>query len=268
MLKKVLIAGVAVVLALLVVSYVVPRRFAEACLWLKERRDAAEESIPPEREIAILKAKIDALEKDDGYQFHSVAKLRAEVKETEREVNQFRDRVNASDKRLAAMHTALKTEGQLVSYENKSFPRETLKAEFDTSVDAFILETKRLQANEAGLAAKRQTLDLAEKNLAETRLTRDQLKADLETLRAELEMERQAAAAERKVSADPRSAEAREKLDSIRKRIAVMKEERTLRREVRAGNAVRAHEENKKQQEERDAFINQKWGAVDAGAKR
>src|SRR5262245_25906945 len=69
MLKEVLIASVAVVLALVVVSFVMPRRFADAYQRLLEHRDRAENSIPPEREIAILKAKIDALEKDDGYQF-------------------------------------------------------------------------------------------------------------------------------------------------------------------------------------------------------
>jgi len=271
MLKKVLIAGVAVVLALLVVSYVVPRRFADACLWLKERRDAAEESIPPEREIAILKAKIDALEKDDQYQFHAVAKLSAEVKADERHVNQFRDGLAASEKRIAAMHAALKVEGLQVNYESRNWAREELKTEFEVSVDAYRDEEKQLRAKEAALAAKRQTLDVAHKNLRETRLLRDQLKADLETLRAELVLEQQAAAQERKVANDPKAAEAREKLESIRKRISVMKEERTLRREMKTGgSSVRAHEETKKQQEAREAYINQKWGGtVDAtSAKR
>jgi len=269
MLKKVLIASVAVVLALVVVSFVMPRRFADAYHRLLEHRDAAENSIPPEREIALLQDKIDRLAKDDDYQFHHVAKLRAEVKDTERDVNQFRNQVSASDKRLSAMHAALKVEGQLVSYENKSFPRETLKAEFEVSVDTFRLETRRLEAMEAELSAKRQTLELAHKNLEETRLARAQLKADLETLRAELAAEKQAAALERRAPTDPKAAEARERLESIRKRIAVMKEERTLRREMKTpGNAVRTHELQKKEQEERDAFINQKWGAVETGAKR
>jgi chromosome segregation ATPase len=271
MLKKVLIAGVAVVLALLVVSYVVPRRFADACLWLKERRDAAEESIPPEREIAILKAKIDALAKDDEYQFHHVAKLSAEVKGDERLVNQSRDRLVNSEKRIGAMHAALKVEGLQVNYESRRWAREELKTEFETSVDAYRREEQQLRAQETALAAKRQTLEVARTNLAEMRLTREQLKADLETLRAELALEQQAAAQERKLASDPKAAEAREKLESIRKRISVMKEERTLRRELKTGgSAVKAHEEQKKQQEERDAFINQRWGgAVDAtSAKR
>lgn len=270
MLKKVLIASAAVGLALLAVSFVAPRRFADACHWLKERRNAAEESIPPEREIAVLEAKIKSLEKDDDYQFHHVAKLSVEVNGFEKTVSDFRARLGESNKRIGAMHVSLKAEGEFVNYADKQFSRDTLKNAFETAVDSYRLEEKQAVAMDRELAAKRQTLDLAKKNLQEMRLARTQLAADLATLRAEVELERRAAALERNVTSDPRSAEARERLETIRKRLNVMREERTLRRDMKAvGNPVEAAEKQKKQQEERDAYINQKWGAVnETGTKR
>jgi hypothetical protein len=179
--------------------------------------------------------------------------------------------MGAADKqRIAAMQVALKAQGAQVSYESRNWARAELKSEFDSSVDSHMITTRRLAAMEKELAAKRQTLTIARDNLGELRLAREQMKADLEELKAELELERRAAAAERNVTNDPRSAKARESLESIRRRLNVMKEERNLRREMKVGGSpVRAHEEQQKRAEEREAFIQKNFpDGAEASTKR
>jgi len=262
MLKKVLVAGVAVALALSVAYFLVPRRLAEVAHRISTRLDAVEESIPPERKIEMLKSKIKSLEADDPIHVHRVAKLRAEVKEFETTVNTFRESVKSSERRIVAMDAALKAEGRRVSYESREWERSELTRAWEQAVDSLRLEDRRLQAMEAELTAKRQTLDVATRNLNEMRLVREELRADLATLQAELDLERRAVALERNVAADPKAAEARAELSEIRRQINVMKEERNIRRELRGGNAVRNHEEQKKAQDDRDVWYRERFGSA------
>jgi len=261
MLKKVLVAGAVVALALLAAYVVLPNNFANIRALISDKIESVEDSVPPERKIAVLRKKIDNLEKDDAAHVHRVAKLRAEVKESETAVGQFRDNLAVSEKRIRAMDAALKVEGVQVSYESRQWARPELKTTWEQAVDHFRVEEQRLRAMDTELSAKRQTLDVATRNLSEMRLMREQLRADLATLQAELDLERRAQALERNVASDPKAAEARAELTEIRRRINVMKEERNLRRELKGGGgAVRTHEEQKKAQETRDTYYRERFG--------
>src|SRR5262249_3193750 len=175
MCKKALVAGLTVIASLLVVNYFWPEAFGHFFVWCKEKREAAQESIPPEKEIARLRMEIEALEKEDGSHFHSVAKQGAEVRELEREADQLREKRDAAEKRIRAIQASLATSGESVVYESKSFKREELTAELRGSARSFRTLEKRLEAKEAERDAKKQGYQLAKENLEEMRLTRDQM---------------------------------------------------------------------------------------------
>ena len=77
-------------------------------------------------------------------------------------------------------------------------------------------------------------------------------------LRAALELERRVAASEKNAASDPKYLEARKSLEAIRKQVNVMKEERALQAEMKT--SVRAHEESKKQKDEDEAYIKNRFG--------
>jgi len=254
--KKVLIAAIAVVVALVVINFT--RLGSHIKLWKKQLSVAIEAQIPPEQEIARLEMELKDLEKQDAQHYHKVAVQRVEVKDFEKQVDAFRTKVAAAEKRLVAMEASLAAKGEQVTYEGGQFSRDVLNNEARSAARSFQTDEARLKALEQTLIAKKQSLQMNEDKLNKLKLTRDQMASELAQLRAALESERQAAAAEKETIDDASYNQTRNSLDEIRKKINVMKEERSIRGEQ--NNPVRVHEERKKQEEEIDAYRKARFG--------
>jgi len=254
--KKVLIAAIAVVVALVVVNFT--RLGSHIRLWKHQLGVAIQAQIPPEQEIARLEMELKELEKTDAQHYHKVAVQRVETKDFEKQVDAFRTKVGTAEKRIVAMEASLKAEGALVTYEGGQFSRDVLTSEARSAARSFQTDEARLKAMEQTLLAKKQSLQMNEDKLNKLKLTRDQMASELAQLRAALESERQAAAAEKDTLDDASYTQTRGALDEIRKKINVMKEERAIRGEQ--NNPVRAHEERKKQEEEIDAYRKARFG--------
>jgi len=254
--KKVLIAAVAVVVALVVINFT--RLGSHVRLWKQQTWTHIQAQIPPEQEIARLEMELKDLEKSDAQHYHKVAVQRVEVKDFEKQVEAFRDKVSVAEKRILAMEASLSGKDEFVTYESKRFARELLTDEVRTAARGFRTEEARLKALEQSLTARKQSLQINEEKLSKLKLTREQMASELAQLRAALDTERQAAAAEKETLDDANYSRTRDSLDGIRKRINVMKEERNLRGEL--NSPVRIHEERKKQQDEDDAYRKARFG--------
>jgi len=257
--KKVLIAAVAVVVALVVINFT--RLGSHIRLWKKQAVVYIQSQVPPEQEIARLEMELKDLEKTDAQHYHKVAVQRVETKEYEKQVDSLRDKVSADEKRILALETSLASKGELVTYESKQFSRDALTNEVRLAARSFQIEEAQLKAMDQTLKAKKDSLSINENKLANLKLARANMHKDLAELRAALETERQAAAAEKDTLDDASYTQTRGALNEIAKKIKVMREERNIRGEV--NNPVRAHEERKKQEDEVDAYRKARFGNRD-----
>src|SRR5947208_5999693 len=98
MLKKVVIAVVAVGLSLLAVNFVAPKAVSYLCLMVDQAEQSAQDAIPPEQEISRLKMELDNLSKEDERHFHKVATQIVEVQNLDKQVNAMKERLDKDAK--------------------------------------------------------------------------------------------------------------------------------------------------------------------------
>jgi len=200
MCRKALVAGVAVVVSLLAVNFVFPRTFSFIRLWIHEARESADESIPPEKEIARLKLELEQLAKEDERHFHKVAVQVVEVQKLEKQAADMKARLDRDVVLIRARKASLTGEGQFVTYENNKYDRAVFTEELRQMAARFQVEDEEYRSKEEQLALRKRSLELNRKKLSELRLTRQKLNTRLEMLETRLVRERQRQAVEAEAS--------------------------------------------------------------------
>jgi len=254
MCRKALVAGVAVVVSLLAVNYVFPRTFSFIRLWVHEARESADESVPPEKEIARLKLELEQLSKEDDRHFHKVAVQVVEVQKLEKQVAEMKTRLDRDAALIRERKASLAAKGDFVSYEGNKYERAAFTEELRRLASRFQIEDEEYRSKEEQLALRKRTLEMNRKKLAELQLVRQQMKTELERLETALAEERQSQAREQNTLDDSNYQKLRKDVDSVRDRMEVLKQKRVLKGEV--NGPVRAGEERKAKEDAIDKFLN------------
>jgi len=252
MFKKVLIAGLAVVVGLAVVkgTWIGSHLRLRACKvqsWVNDK-------IPPEQEIARLRMEVKNLERDDDQHYDKVARMAVQVEKMDRELAKVKTDLSASETRIRKMREELTGNVEFVLHEGSRYTRDDLRNDaltFQTAEDAY-------KSKEANLQAKRKHLALERKKLTELRTTREQMSADLQRLETALAEERHAQAASESTIDDSGYRRLRQDMDSVRDRIEVLKKKRELRGEIRPTST--ATEQTRKRDLEADKFLDARFG--------
>jgi chromosome segregation ATPase len=191
MLKKILIAAVAVVAGLVVVN----RSSFVRVMWT-DAKSCMERQIPPEVQLKQLASEIDKIDADIK---RNISKLAAQ------EVS-----VNALEERLTAMKNRQKTlrgdveamrqnlEGartEKVSFKGHAYPKTELTRRLDMSLTDFTNLKDQVKSQELLLADKRRTLEAAHARISEMRNKKEQFRlvaAQLETKLEQLKTQQMA----------------------------------------------------------------------------
>jgi len=253
--RKALVAGVAVVVALLAVNFVFPRTFSFIRLWVHDAREAADESVPPEQEIARLKLELNQLGKEDDRHFHKVAVQVVEVQKLEKQVAAMKERLDTDATTIRARKASLASKGDFVSYGGKEYDRVKFTEELRQMAARFQVEDEEYKSKEEQLGLRKRTLEANRKKLAELQLVRQQMKTELERLEAALAEERQSQAREQNTLDDSNYQKLRGDVNNVRDRLEVLKQKRVLKGEV--NGPVRANEERKAKEDAIDKFLNE-----------
>jgi hypothetical protein len=261
MLKKVLIAGVAVVVSLLAVNYVFPKALSFACMWLQEARTSAEDSVPPEKEIARLKMELENLSKEDDRHFHKVAQQTVEVQNLEKQVTSMKKRVNDDATRIYAMKASYeasrKADEKFVTFKGEKFDRDTFQDELRVTASRFQVDEQLVKSKEEQLSLRKKNLEMNRRKLSELKLVRQQMKTELERLETALAAERQNQAMEQSTLDDASYQKLRKDVDTVRDKLEVLKQKRILKGEI--DGPVRATEQRKEQEAAIDRFLNERF---------
>jgi len=255
MCRKALIAGVAVVVSLLSVNYVFPRAFSHLRLWVQDVREAADDSVPPEKEIARLKMELNQLAQEDERHFHKVAVQVVEVQKLEKQVTEMKTRLDKDVALIRARKTSLAGDSRLVTYEGQQFDRSRFTEELRLMASRFQVEEEEYKSKEEQLALRKKNLELNRKKLSELRLARQKLKTRLERLETTLAAERQQQALEANTIDDTNYLRLSNDVEKAEDKAEVRRQTGVLKGE--ANGPVRAAEERKEKEDAVDKFLSE-----------
>jgi len=257
MLKKVLIAVVAVGLSLLAVNFVAPKAISYLCLMVQEAQQSAQDAIPPEQEISRLKMELDNLGKEDERHFHKVATQIVEVQNLEKQVTSMKERLDKDAKVIETRLVAMKTKEKFISYGDKQYSKDEFQDELRVYAARFQVDEQMFKSKNEQLTLRKKNLEMNRKKLNELKLVRQQMKTELERLETALVQERQNQAAEQNTLDDASYQKLRKDVDSVRDKMEVLKQKRVLKGEV--DGPVRIDEQRKEQEAAIDRFLNERF---------
>jgi len=251
MTKKVLIAAVAIVVALVVVKGT--WLGSHLRLGAKRIRTMVETTIPPEQEIARLRMEVQNLKKDDDKHVDRVARLAVDIEKMERELATVKTNLAREEARLREVRKEM-GDSTFVVFHGTRYSRDDLRVE----ALAFKTAEESAKSKEESIQAKRRILTIEKKKLNELQTVRNQMVADLERLEAQLVEERHAQAACESCIDDSSYQAIRKDMESVRDRIEVLKKKRELRGEIPLPEV--ANERQKAQNTEADQFLEARFG--------
>jgi len=254
--KKVLIAAIAVVVALVVINST--RLGSHIRLWRQQACGYIQKQIPPEQEIARLKMEVENLAKEDESHFHKVATQIVEVENMKKEVVNLQKQRDEQEARILRMRAASKGEDRFIVYADQKFSRDEFTQRLRDEARSFQTIESTVKAKEDQLASKEESLKANREKLMELKLKREQHKAELERLQVALEQERQAQAAQENTIDDAKYQNIRKEMNALRDRIEVTKQKRILKGEV--DSPIRAAEQKKEQNAAIDRYLDSRFG--------
>lgn len=251
MFKKILIAGIAVVVALVVVR----------STWLGShlRHSAANmkvwaaKQVPVEQEIARLRMEIKNLEGDDDKFIDKVAQMKVGVARLEKELVGLKTNLGEAELRISKLRDELGTKAEFVSTTGVKYTKDDLRSQ----ARAFKAAEENFKSKEASLQAKRQHLELECGKLGQLQTIRRDMETELQKLETALAQERQAQAASKSTIDVTGYDRLRKEMDSVRERIDVLKTKRELRGELKLPTKNDAVE---KQNAEADKYLESRFG--------
>jgi len=263
--KKVLIAAVAVVIALVVINST--RLGSHLRLWRQQAGVYLQKQVPPEQEIARLKMELENLARQDEQHFHKVATQIVEVENMKKEVAALVKQRDAREASILRMKAASKGEDKFITYADKKFSREEFTKDLRASARAFQTFEELVKSKEEQLALKEKSLETNREKLMELKLVREQYRTELSRLEAAIEQERQTQAAQDNTIDDAKYQSLRKEMNSVRDRIEVLKQKRILKGEV--DTPVRAAEQKKEQDAAIDRYLDSRFSdKQDTGNKQ
>lgn len=260
MCKKILVATLAVVVALVVVSRT--RVGSHVRHWWKQSVvKSFEESVAPETEISRLRMELDNLAREDDKHFDRVARQMVEVGNLEEKVKAKEKTLTRERGRIVAMKKSLEGEARQVTYGGTTYDRDLLSESMLTAAERFKADKQEVESLKRELLSRQKKLEISRKKLSQLKLMRQEMKTELQRLETALAEEREAQAAEDNTLDDGNYRKIRKEMNSVRDRIQKLKNIRQLKGEV--NDPVERSEEVSKKKAELQKFIDKEFGDVE-----
>jgi chromosome segregation ATPase len=176
MLKKLLIAAVAVLVGLIVVKKTDVGSYAR--VWLKNARACASRQVPVETEIERLRDEVARIGADSKSHYSAIAEEMVAVDNLKKEIVTHEANLGRQKKNILALKEDLASGNEYVVYGDTRYSRDRVKAQLARDFEAY-------KAAEANLAAKRKLLEARESTLT---AAKEQMRA-MQEARRDLEVE-------------------------------------------------------------------------------
>ena len=219
MLKKVAMAGLAVVVGVVVLAWISPTLYDYIVNQIMSAKNNAENSIPLEKRIEMLRSKVADLDNNKQKLVDAYGVKASAAKETEAEVAKMTSDLKDEMARIDKFTEDLDTQKTSYKYQDKEYSRDDVKAQLAE-------EFKRYKSAEATLNAKKELLEArktakaaAWEAVSSFNKQRDELAAKLDTMEAELQQVRAREAAASANVKDNDMADLGHQIDELNKKI-------------------------------------------------
>jgi chromosome segregation ATPase len=195
---------------------------------ISEARKAAEDSVPPEKEIVRLRNELKMLDKDMMAVVNQLAKERVEVNQLQEKVNDVSAKQEGNKALLKARAEAIKkAEGQVV-FGNRKLSVEAAKEELAEGVKRFEANQKTLATLEQTLAVRVRVRDSLEKQLETLKNQKTELATAIDGLEAEINAVKLQQMESKYQTDDTRLAKIKEDMRKLKTRLDVEREKLKL----------------------------------------
>ena len=187
MMKKVVIAGLAVAVGVAVLAWISPPLFDWMVQQGKNIKNGAEDAIPLEQRIDVLQGKLKDIKNNKSKYYDQAAKQAVEVDQTTTEVNKMTADLALQWQKIDKMRNDLDTEKVSFVYNKVEWKRGEVEKQLKQDFVSYKTAEAALAAKKDLLTAKKQALDAAPMQLADLEGQNAEMEARLEQMRAELE---------------------------------------------------------------------------------
>jgi chromosome segregation ATPase len=185
MLKKLLIAAVAVIAGLVVLTKVTK---ISPMVWLGDCCRSARSWVPPEKQLQQLRADINNIDKDISNNLSRLAHMQAEVDVFAKELDAKRDRQAQLRADIRDMQKSLDNRAEKVVYRGHKVESDGLTRRLDMAVTEYTCLKEQIKAHDQVLSARKRTLETAKGRIAEMKNEKEKLRLLAAKLETHLEM--------------------------------------------------------------------------------
>jgi chromosome segregation ATPase len=195
---------------------------------INEARKAAEDNIPPEKEVGRLRSELKMLDKDMMAVVNQLAQERVAVNQLQEKVNEVAGKQEGAKALLKDRAAAIKkAEGQVVFGSRKLSVNEA-KEELAEGVKRFEANQKTLGTLEQTLAARTRVRDTLEKQLETLKNQKTELATSIDGLEAEINAVKLQQMESKYQTDDSRLARIKEDMRKLKTRLEVEREKLKL----------------------------------------
>jgi chromosome segregation ATPase len=229
MLKKLLIAAVAVIAGLVVLTKttgVCPKVwFKDCCAWTKNM-------VPPETQLKQLKAEIDNIDKDINKNLSKLAHWRVEANQFAEELNTKRERQAHLRADIRDINKALDERTEMVAFRGRKVAQDDLTRRLDMATTEFTCLKEQIKVHEQLLKDKNHRLDVAMNRITEMKNEKEKLRMTAARLETYLETVKMKQMQNQVVDFDESAVtQARQTAKDIETRLRVAEEDMKLKAE-------------------------------------
>jgi predicted nucleic acid-binding Zn-ribbon protein len=191
MLKKAMIAGLAVAVGVAVLAWLSPKLISTIRYQAGQAVESLEDAVPLETEIGRLRGEVKRLEVDEHHYYDQVAKQAVEVDKLRADVDETTAGMDRQWKNIEAMRASL-GDDQRASFRfgNRNYSREEVTEQLARDFNSYQNCEKELKAKKELLNAGGKSLAASEDQLGALKGTRRDMEVELAKLEADLKLVR------------------------------------------------------------------------------
>jgi len=223
MLKKIVIAGLAVAVGVAVLAWLSPKLISVIRYQGEQMIQDAEDSVPLETEIGRLRGEVKRLESEESKYFDQVAKQAVEVDKLQKDVEDTTGNLAKQQDNMSNMARDLKdTVPTSFHYNGRKYSREEVTDQLKRDMASYDSAEKELQAKKDLLSAAQKSLAASEDQLGALKQTRSDMEVQLAKMDADLKLVRLKASQSNLKVDDSEYSQVKSDIAKAKDRIAVM----------------------------------------------
>ena len=195
---------------------------------IRDARERAESSIPPEKEISRLRSELKLLDKDIMTVVNQLAKERVDVRGLQGTVEEVAAKQSKDKELLTARANAIKNATEQVTFGNRTLSIDAAKTELEDGVKRYATNQKSLESMEATLALRVKNRDVLEKQLDTLKNQKTELAVAIDGMESDLAALKLQQMESKYQTDDTRLAKIKEDLRALKTKVDVEREKLKL----------------------------------------